>query len=45
MARYKQIDMGPRLLPLVLEDQLQSGSPAHAGRNKSQGLKQLALKG
>jgi len=30
MARYKQIDMSPRLLPVVLEDQLQPGSFAHA---------------
>lgn len=30
MARYKQIDMSPRLLPVVLEDQLVPGSFAHA---------------
>jgi transposase len=30
MARYKHIDMSPRLLPVVLEDQLVPGSFAHA---------------
>ena len=30
MARYKQIDMSPRLLPVILEDQLIPGSFAHA---------------
>jgi transposase len=30
MARYKLIDMSPRLLPVVLEDQLVPGSFAHA---------------
>jgi transposase len=30
MARYKRIDMSPRLLPVVLEEQLVPGSFAHA---------------
>jgi hypothetical protein len=30
MARYKFVDMSPRLLPVVLEDQLVPGSFAHA---------------
>ena len=30
MVRYKHIDMSPRLLPVVLEDQLVPGSFAHA---------------
>jgi transposase len=30
MARYKQIDMSPKLLPVVLEDQLVPSSFAHA---------------
>ena len=30
MARYKHIDMSPRLLPVVLEDQLVPGSFANA---------------
>lgn len=30
MARYKQIDMSPRLLPVILEEQLVPGSFAHA---------------
>jgi hypothetical protein len=30
MARYKLIDMSPRLLPVVLEDQLVPGSFARA---------------
>jgi hypothetical protein len=30
MARYKHIDMSPRLLPVVLEEQLVPGSFAHA---------------
>jgi hypothetical protein len=30
MARYKFVDMSPRLLPVVLEDRLVPGSFAHA---------------
>ncbi len=30
MAHYKFVDMSPRLLPVVLEDQLVPGSFAHA---------------
>ena len=30
MARYKFVDMSPRFLPVVLEDQLVPGSFAHA---------------
>lgn len=30
MARYKVIDMSPRLLPVVLDEQLVPGSFAHA---------------
>ena len=33
MARYKFVDMSPRLLPVVLEDQLVPGSFAHAGHH------------
>ena len=35
MARYKFVDMSPRFLPVVLEDQLVPGSFAHAVRART----------
>ena len=38
MARYKFVDMGPRLLPVVLEEQLVPGSFAHAVHHRVDAL-------
>ena len=34
MARHKFVDMSPRFLPVVLEDQLVPGSFAHVGERR-----------